>query len=140
MRRQIMASQTAVRSLLSEILNLKFAYWLCASVAAVSLLAACDVELRKSDSQLGLNPQQAAGRRVYDEHCDRCHRPYSSRGKKGPSMKGVFKRQFLAQSGLPANDDRVIEIVRYGRNMMPGFGQVLTQRQMEDLLVYLHTL
>ena len=55
-------------------------------------------------------------------------------------MKDVFKRQFLAQSGLPANDDRVIEIVRYGRNMMPGFGQVLTQRQMEDLLVYLHTL
>lgn len=133
-----MKSGTGTANLKSEILNLKSAFF-CV-VAAASLLAACDVELRKSDAQLGLNPQQAAGRRVYDERCARCHAPYSSRGKKGPSMKGVFKKQFLAQSGLPANDDRVIEIVRYGRNMMPGFGQVLTQRQVEDLLAYLHTL
>jgi mono/diheme cytochrome c family protein len=123
-----------------RIFNLKTALCLIASVAALFLLAACDVELRKSDSQLGLNPQQAAGRRVYDDRCDRCHAPYSSRGKKGPSMKGVFKKQFLSQSGLPANDDRVVEIVRYGRNNMPGFGQVLNQRQVEDLLAYLHTL
>jgi mono/diheme cytochrome c family protein len=135
-----MKSRASASNLKSEIFNLKSALCLLASVAALSLLAACDVELRKSDSQLGLNPQQAAGRRVYDERCDRCHAPYSSRGKKGPSMKGVFKKQFLSQSGLPANDDRVAEIVRYGRNNMPGFGQVLNQRQVEDLLAYLHTL
>ena len=111
---------------------------LCASVAI--LLVACDVELRKTDAQLGLNPQQAAGRHIYDERCERCHSAYSSRGKKGPSMKQVFKRQFLSKSGLPANDQQVGDIIRYGRNMMPGYSQVLNQQQMADLLAYMHTL
>lgn len=55
-------------------------------------------------------------------------------------MKGVFKRQYLSVSGMPANDDRVGDIIRLGRNKMEGFGQVLTQEQINDLLAYLHTL
>jgi mono/diheme cytochrome c family protein len=102
--------------------------------------SACDVERRKSDAELGLNSQQAAGRKLYGLHCDRCHEPYSSRGKKGPSMKGVFKHQYLGKSGLPANDERVSEILLRGRNTMPGFGQVLDPQQLQDLLAYLHTL
>jgi mono/diheme cytochrome c family protein len=102
--------------------------------------SACDVERRKSDAELGLNPQQIAGRHIYDSYCDRCHAPYSSRGRQGPSMKGVFKRQYLSMSGLPANDDRIADIVRMGRDKMPGYGQVLTQQQVTDLLAYMHTL
>ncbi len=114
---------------------------LCLCVAVVSLaLTACDVERRKSDAELGLNPQQAAGRQLYDNYCDRCHEPYSSRGKKGPSMKGVFKTQYLSLSGLPANDDRVTDIVKFGRAKMEGFGQVMSDQQIKDLLAYLHTL
>ena len=100
----------------------------------------CDVQRRKSDAELGLTPQQAAGRRLYDQHCDRCHEPYSSRDKKGRSLKGVFKKQFLPQSGMPANDGRVGELIQSGRNMMPGFGQVVSRDQVQDLLAYLHTL
>jgi mono/diheme cytochrome c family protein len=100
----------------------------------------CEVERRKSDAELGLNPQQAAGRRVYDRYCDQCHEPYSSRGKKGPSMAGVFKRPYLSISGLPANDERVAEIVKYGRSKMPAYGRELNQQQIDDLLVYMRTL
>lgn len=103
-------------------------------------LVGCDVERRKSDAELGLNEQQAAGRKVYDRYCDQCHEPYSSRGKKGPSLKGVFKKQYLSESGLPANDDRVGEIVRFGRSKMPAYGRELSDQQIQDLLVYLHTL
>jgi mono/diheme cytochrome c family protein len=115
---------------------------LLASAALISLLAvsACDVERRKSDAELGLNPQQAAGRKIYDNYCDRCHEPYSSRGKKGPPLKGVFKQQYLPLSGLPANDERLGEIVKYGRSKMEGFGRVLNDQQITDLLAYLHTL
>ena len=111
-------------------------------IIAVTLLAvsACDVERRKSDAELGLNPQQAAGRKIYDNYCDRCHRPYSTKGRKGPGLKGLFQHQYLSLSGLPANDDRVSEIVRYGRHEMPGFSQTLSAQDMQDLLVYLHTL
>lgn len=112
------------------------------AIALVLTLAttACDVERRKSDAELGLNPQQAAGRKLYDNYCDRCHEPYSSRGKKGPSLKGVFKRQYLELSGLPANDERVGDIIKNGRSKMEGFGQVMTDQQVQDLLAYLHTL
>ena len=126
-----------------RVLSLRSTRCLCVSVVSLFLVASlggCDTELRKSDAELGLNPQQAAGRRIYDQYCDRCHAPYSSRGRKGPSMKGVFRKPFLAESGLPANNDRVAEIVRYGRNNMPAFGPVLNQQQMEDLLAYLHSL
>src|SRR5437667_11534507 len=104
------------------------------------LLFACEAERRKSNAELGLNPQQAAGRRIYDQYCDRCHAPYSSRGRQGPTMQGVFKNRYLSLSGLPANDERVAEIIRTGRGKMPGYSQVLSQQQIEDLLAYLHTL
>lgn len=111
-----------------------------ALVAGTLAMSACEVERRKSDAELGLNAQQAAGRRIYDRYCDQCHEPYSSRGKKGPSLQGVFKRQYLSLSGLPANDERVGEIVKYGRSKMPAYGRELNQQQIDDLLAYLHTL
>lgn len=113
-----------------------------AAVVVLALLAltACDVERRKSDAELGLNPQQAAGRKVYDNYCDRCHEAYSSRGKKGPSLEGVFKKQYLSVSGLPANDERVTDIIRFGRAKMEGFNRVVNDQQIKDLLAYLHTL
>ena len=110
------------------------------AILALIALAGCDVERRKSDAELGLNPQQSAGRKLYDNYCDRCHKPYSSHGKKGLSLKGVFKRQYLSQSGLPANDERMTDIIKYGRAKMEGFGQVMTEQQIKDLLAYLHTL
>ena len=112
---------------------------LAVSLALASVFA-CDVERRKSDAELGLNPQQAAGRQIYDADCARCHEPYSTRGKKGPGLKAMFKNKYLSLSGLPANDERVTDIVRLGRNEMPGFSQKLSSQDMQDLLVYLHTL
>jgi mono/diheme cytochrome c family protein len=117
--------------------------WILAVLAAglaVVTLAGCDVERRKSDAELGLTPQQAAGRKIYDNYCDRCHRPYSTRGKKGPGLKGVFQNKYLPQTGLPATDERVIDIIRNGRPDMPGYSQVLTSQDIQDLLAYMHTL
>ena len=114
--------------------------WMCVVGLALIALAGCDVERRKSDAELGLNPQQAAGRKLYDNYCDRCHRPYSTKGKKGPGLQGIFQHQYLPLSGLPANDDRVTDIIRNGRPDMPGYSQVLSAQDIQDLLAYLHTL
>ena len=114
--------------------------WMCVVGLALIALAGCDVERRKSDAELGLNPRQAAGRKLYDNYCDRCHRPYSTKGKKGPGLKGIFQHQYLPLSGLPANDDRVTDIIRNGRPDMLGYSQVLSAQDIQDLLAYLHTL
>ena len=52
----------------------------------------------------------------------------------------MFKKQYLSVSGIPANDARVGEIIRIGRGKMEGFGNILTQQQIDDLLAYMHTL
>ncbi|HEX6879405.1 MAG TPA: cytochrome c [Terriglobales bacterium] len=102
-------------------------------------VAGCSVERRKSDAELGLNPQQAAGRRVYDQNCIRCHEPYSSRSLQGPSLKGIFQRKYFP-SGLPANDDRMSDIILMGKAKMPSFRPAINDQQLKDLLAYLHTL
>jgi mono/diheme cytochrome c family protein len=103
------------------------------------LLTACDVEPRKTDAELGLNAQQAVGRRVYDAHCADCHFAYSKSNLKGPSLNGLFKKPFM-KNGMPANDDRVTDIILLGRAKMPAFQNKLTQQQLNDLMAYLHTL
>jgi mono/diheme cytochrome c family protein len=114
--------------------------FLLAIFVAMTALTGCDIERRKSDGELGLNPQQAAGRKIYDNYCDRCHHAYSTKGKKGPGLKGVFQHQYLSLSGLPANDERVSDIIRNGRPDMPGYSQVMSAQDIQDLLAYLHTL
>src|ERR1700758_3176710 len=116
--------------------KVRILFRMCFGLALLIFTTACTPERRKTDAELGLTPQQAAGRRIYDAHCDRCHEPYSSRSKQAPSLKGVFKRPFLAESGLPANDERATDIIRYGRSKMPAYSQVLTQQQIDDLLAY----
>ena len=122
--------------------RLHLLFWTAALAGTLAIVASpgCEVERRRSDAELGLNPQQASGRRIYDAECDRCHQPYSTRGRKGPGLKGVFQHHYLSLSGLPANDERVSDIIRLGRNEMPGFSQKLSQQNIEDLLAYLHTL
>ena len=103
------------------------------------MFGACDVEPRKSDAELGLNAVQAAGRGVYDSRCSECHYAYSTRNLRGPSLHGLFKKQFMS-SGIPANDERVLDIILLGRAKMPGFQNKLTQEQIDELMAYLHTL
>jgi mono/diheme cytochrome c family protein len=105
----------------------------------LTALAGCQSEPRKSDAELGLNAQQARGRRVYDARCAECHYAYSKRDLRGPSMHGLFKKQYMT-SGIPANDERVIDIIEMGRAKMPGFQNKLAVDQIADLVAYLHTL
>ena len=109
------------------------------SFIVITILSGCDVEPRKTDAELGLNPQQARGRRVYDSRCAECHFAYSKSNLKGPSLNGLFKKQFM-KNGMPANDERVTDIILLGRAKMPAFQNKLSQQQLDDLLAYLHTL
>ena len=86
-----------------------------------------------------LNAQQTRGYDVYQAHCARCHNDRTNDPLKGQSLLGIFKKQYLA-SGAPANDDRVMDAILYGRPMMPALGSRMTAQERDDLLAYLHTL
>lgn len=108
-------------------------------LAALLSSLGCQAERRKSDAELGLNSTQAVGRHVFDANCARCHDPYLSRGRHGPSLHDVYKKQYLP-SGMPANDDRITEVIVRGRAKMPAFGNTLSDPQIDALLAYLKTL
>jgi mono/diheme cytochrome c family protein len=116
-----------------------FAFLSAIILIVITILAACDTEPRKTDAELGLSPEQAYGRRVYDARCAECHYAYSKRDLRGPSLAGLFKHAYM-KNGMPANDDRVTDIIVLGRSKMPAFQQKLTPQQLEALMVYLHTL
>ena len=103
------------------------------------LAAGCGDAPPKTNAELGLNDQQAAGRAIFDRNCAACHEAYSSSGKKGPSLKNLFKKESLP-SGLPANDRFVLQTINAGRGMMPPFGETLAPDQIDSLMAYLHTL
>ena len=106
----------------------------------LAIAAGCEPDRSKmSDSELGLNSQQAAGRRVYNIYCLGCHPAYSSHGDKGPGLKNLFKKQYLP-SGLTPTDEHVEQSIVRGRNVMPRFGDVLSPDELQALMAYLHTL
>ena len=117
----------------------RFAFLSAIILIVITLFAACDAEPRKTDAELGLNPEQAYGRRVYDARCAECHYAYSKRDLRGPSLAGLFKHPYM-KNGMPANDDRVTDIILLGRSKMPAFQQKLTPQQLDALMAYLHTL
>jgi len=114
---------------------------LAAALALLSVLAlaGCQVERRKSDAELGLNPTQALGRRVFDAQCARCHDPYSKRGRNGPGLTQLYKKKYMP-SGMPANDERITEVILRGHAKMPAFGAQIGPSHLAALLEYLKTL
>lgn len=86
-----------------------------------------------------LNAQQTRGYNLYQQNCAQCHNDRTNEPLNGQSLRGIFKKQYL-DSGAPANDDRVMDAVLFGRPMMPAMGSRLTPQDRDDLLAYLHTL
>jgi mono/diheme cytochrome c family protein len=106
----------------------------------MALAAGCEKDRSQlSDAELGLNAQQATGRRVYNIYCLACHPAYSSHGNKGPGLKDLYKKQYLP-SGLTPTDEHVLQSITRGRNMMPRFSDQLNLQELDDLVAYLHTL
>ena len=107
------------------------------TTALLALVAGCSGDPNKTDAELGLNAQQAQGRRVFKARCAICHTAYSSSSSKGPALRGLYQKEYLP-SGLVANDRFVIESIVRGRRMMPA--TTMTRQELDDLIAYLHTL
>src|SRR5436305_10870108 len=92
---------------------------------------------KMTNAELGLTPQQAQGRRLFNARCLQCHEAYGSQKRVSVSLEGIFRKPFLP-SGIPAHDERVREIIARGKRMMPA--TALDDTQLQALLDYLHTL
>jgi mono/diheme cytochrome c family protein len=109
-------------------------------LAIAALLVGCqNPEPYRSDAELGLTTTQARGRHIFDHQCASCHYAYATRGLKGPSLHGLFKKPYMT-NGMPANDERIREVIESGHGKMPAFHRTLAPEQIDLVLEYLHTL
>lgn len=102
----------------------------------LALAAGC---AQKEAEKPPLTPTQLRGQRLFGATCAVCHRADSTTPLSGPGLKGMYGKKFL-NSGAPANDERVTEVIHTGRRGMPGYSGTLSDAQIGDLVAYLHSL
>jgi len=101
--------------------------WLTAS-------SGCDSESRRAKAI-------ARGNDLFAMHCSGCHsRRRLDLEKVPPDLHGVFDRRSLP-SGRSATDDLVRSTILTGRSgIMPSFEGSLSDEDIHDIILYLHTL
>ena len=79
----------------------------------------------------------AKGKQTF-EQCGVCHSTGDEK-KMGPGMKGLFKKEKMA-SGKKPSDATVRAKIDEGGNGMPGYKDMLSDKEKDDLIAYLKTL
>ena len=72
------------------------------------------------------------------EQCAICHNVDSDEEKMGPALKGLFKKEKL-KNGHAVNEENVRAVVKAGGNGMPGYEDLLSAEEMDNLIAYLKT-
>ena len=72
--------------------------------------------------------------------CSNCHFPDNTRTKVGPGLAGLFEREKLPASGREVTEENVRRQLKEPYESMPSFADRLTEKQRDQLIVYLRTL
>ncbi len=74
-----------------------------------------------------------AGRGVYENHCASCH---------GPDGRATMPStpHFIDGMGLYASDSDLIRVIRFGKNLMPGYDRALKESEILNVISYVRTL
>ena len=80
----------------------------------------------------------ARGKAVFDQ-CAVCHSPDSDEKKVGPGLKGLYKKDKMANGKKPT-DATVRTRIDEGGSGMPAYKDMLSDAEKDDLTAYLKTL
>src|SRR5678816_2232501 len=80
----------------------------------------------------------AKGKEIF-EQCSVCHNADSEEKKMGPGLKGLFKRDKM-KNGKAPTEENVRALVNEGGNGMPGYKDLLSDEERDNLMAYLKTL
>lgn len=109
---------------------------LIACCAALAAIAGCR-SLPPSKPASEWTREEARGAELFHQACAKCHYPTSTHGLHGPGLQAITKIKAMP-SGAPPTDERLTAAILHGHGTMPA--TALDDRQMHDLLAYLHTL
>ena len=80
----------------------------------------------------------AKGKAVF-EQCGVCHNADTTEKKMGPGLKGLFKKDKMANDKKPT-EANVRTQIDDGGNGMPAYKDMLSDTEKDDLIAYLKTL
>jgi len=110
------------------------------SFAAVGLfagaLSGCK-SLPESKPEALFSVEEARGAQVFHAKCARCHYATTDKGLHGPGLQALTKLKAMP-SGAPPTDERLTQTILRGHGMMERIP--VEDRDLQDLLAYLHTL
>jgi mono/diheme cytochrome c family protein len=81
----------------------------------------------------------AKGKAAFEDNCAVCHNADSAEKKTGPGLKGLFKKEKMANGKKPTEVNVRAEI-NVGGNGMPSFSDMLNDTERDDVIAYLKTL
>jgi cytochrome c len=81
----------------------------------------------------------AAKGKVVFEQCAVCHNADSDEKKMGPGLKGLFKKDKMANGKKPS-EASVLAKINEGGNGMPAYKDMLSDQEKDDLIAFLKTL
>jgi cytochrome c len=96
-------------------------------------LAASSLSLSAADKG-----DAAKGKEVF-EQCSVCHNADSTEKKMGPGLKGLFKKDKLANGKKPT-DANIRAKIDEGGNGMPAYKDMLSDEEKDNLVAYRKTL
>ena len=102
------------------------------TLVLIALLASCS-RLHQAEGD------PVAGKALFDSTCDACHYANSRASRAGPGLAGFYKKKAMA-NGISINDNHVERWIRDGNHLMPGYKNMLSDKQMRNLIAYLKTL
>ena len=74
-----------------------------------------------------------AGKKIYEQHCQRCHGDHGI-----PILPG--SPDFSKGDGLHVTDRKLFSAIKAGKNVMPAYNKVISERDILNVVAYIRTL
>jgi mono/diheme cytochrome c family protein len=106
---------------------------LLALLAALALPAAAFAQSRGAPYSATPTVQSTSGEGVYREVCQSCHMPQGQGAQGAAAYPALANNPKLEAAGYP------LALVVQGQRAMPGFGRMLTDEQVANVVTYIRT-
>jgi mono/diheme cytochrome c family protein len=80
------------------------------------------------------------GESIFLENCSGCHHAHLTETKIGPGLKGLFKQKTLPASNRPVSEHNVRLQLKDPYKNMPVMADILSEKQINDLIAFLENL